>query len=101
VLHAVRHGSALGLLETLYGWLAVREPHGLDRTLTPLEAATPDAGAACAQLERQLFRGDGVVSSATAWATIFRRARRALGDVRRHPHLDALNPASTRKGELS
>ena len=100
VLRAVRHGAPLAVLQRLYAWLAVRVPNGLDRTLAPLEVATPAASAACAALERQLFREPRAERAPRAWASALRRGRRALGRSRQRPDLEkSLNPVSTIKGE--
>ncbi len=104
VLRAARQGTRLRLLERMYTWLAIRNPAGLDRTLSKLAAATPAAGAACAELQRELFRNASTEPPprpGPVLARTLRRARRALGRTQRRAELSSLNPTSTIKGEPS
>src|SRR5262249_38969372 len=83
VVRAARHEKSLETLTKLYSWLTVRFPGELDRTLTPLRDATPEAGEACRGLERALFHEEQRDRPAGSLVSILRRARKAMGRARR------------------
>jgi hypothetical protein len=98
VLREARHGSSLMLLQKMYAWLIVRFPGSLDRTLAPLERATPEAKSACVRLEGELFREMKSVGRPSAFVFMLRRARNAMGRLRRRVVVSELNSARADQG---
>jgi hypothetical protein len=101
LLAAVRGGSALEALDELYAWLHARAPDAGERTLAPVEQASPEAERAVATLERGLFRDPPTRRVQSGLAGALRRARRALEHKEHRTALIGLNGTASVKGDLS